>query len=340
MSRTFEDKEAVRDKVPLLIGLMGPSGGGKTYSALRLATGIRNVSGGEIFVIDTEAKRAKHYAGDFKFRHVEFGAPFCPLDYLAAIEHCVKKGAGVVIVDSMSHEHEGPGGVLEQHAAEVERLTKAWSRNGNHVNPEATNFPAWAEPKAKRRRLINSVVQLGVSAIFCFRAKEKSKPVKRGEVIDGKEQTRAGMVELGWMPIAGEEFVYEMGCNLLLDSGCDGKPTIKSDDIGTKRILKVPKQFRSILREGVQLSEQIGESMAQWSNGETGAALQAKTQKPQERPNGDIEDALIRLANAPDDEISRIAEELRGFSWSQGEAILIKNQLNKSAKPAEKTQEG
>ena len=31
----------------------------------------------------------------FKFRHVDFKPPFGPLDYLAVIEHCVKKSAGV-----------------------------------------------------------------------------------------------------------------------------------------------------------------------------------------------------------------------------------------------------
>lgn len=319
MSRTFEDKEATRDKVPLLIGLMGPSGGGKTFSALRLATGIRNVTGGDIFFIDTEAKRAKHYANEFKFRHVEFGAPFCPLDYLAAIEHCVSKGAGVVIVDSMSHEHEGPGGVLEQHDTEVNRLA-ASARYPQ--SPEAYNFPAWAAPKAKRRRLINSVVQLGVSAIFCFRAKEKSKPVKRGEVIDGKEQTRGGMVELGWMPIAGEEFVYEMGCNLLLDSGCDGRPTVHSDDIGTKRILKVPGQFRGILQEGVQLSEQIGETMAKWANGEPVKPKQS-TEKSS-KPAGNIAEHLAVIAKLNDEGKAKYpSETLSKFTWTADERAQL-----------------
>src|SRR5690242_13140717 len=106
LDRKFEDTEAVRSPTPLLFGLIGPSGAGKTYSALRLATGMQRVFGGEIFVVDTESRRALHYAKDFKFRHVEFAPPFSPLDYLAAIEHCVTKGAKTIIVDSMSHEHD------------------------------------------------------------------------------------------------------------------------------------------------------------------------------------------------------------------------------------------
>ena len=122
MTRTFDDQPAVRSHVPLLVGLMGPSGSGKTFSALRLATGIQNVSGGEIFVVDTESRRALHYADTFKFRHIAFGAPFGSLDYLAAMQHCVNKGAGVIVVDSLSHEHIGIGGYLLTQEAEVERM--------------------------------------------------------------------------------------------------------------------------------------------------------------------------------------------------------------------------
>ena len=186
--RTFEDAPATRERVPLMVGLVGPSGGGKTMSALRLATGVQRVTGGEIFVIDTEARRSLHYAKDFKFRHVPFSAPFGPLDYLAAIEHCVRRGAKVVIVDSMSHEHEGPGGVLESHAVETKRLAAAWK-----VTEKAAQMSAWAKPKGERRRMINSILQMPVSAIFCFRAKEKIKIVK------GKDPE-----PLGFMPIAGE----------------------------------------------------------------------------------------------------------------------------------------
>jgi hypothetical protein len=47
--RKFTANDAKREHVPLLIGLTGPSGGGKTYSALRLATGIQQVTGGDIY---------------------------------------------------------------------------------------------------------------------------------------------------------------------------------------------------------------------------------------------------------------------------------------------------
>lgn len=244
--RTFQDTKAVRSAVPLLVGLSGCSGSGKTLSALRIASGIQRVTDGEIFVIDTEARRAAHYADDFDFRHVEFKAPFGPLDYLAAIEHCVSRGAKVIVIDSMSHEHEGPGGVLEMHAEEVEK-------RGDKVK-----MLAWVKPKQERRRLLNTVVQLGVSLVLCFRAKEKIRPVM------GKDP-----IQLGWMPIAGEEFVYEMTVSILLPPAGRGVPDWNPANVGEKMMLKIPRQFSWLMEQRGPLDEDAGERMAMWAAGDT-----------------------------------------------------------------------
>lgn len=259
-ARIFEDRPAVREAVPLLVGLMGPSGSGKTMSALRLATGIQSVRGGEIFVIDTESKRAKHYADFFKFRHLEFGAPFGPLDYLAAIQHCVSKGAGIIIVDSQSHEHEGQGGVLEMHEQELDRIA-----GNDYAKRNAANLLAWAKPKAARRQYINGLLQMNCNFIFCFRAKEKVKPVKRKD--NGREKTE--IEQQGWMAIAGEEFVYEQTVNCLLMPGSKGVPTWASDQPGERAMMKLPEQFRGIFAEQQPLSEDIGRALAEWAKGGT-----------------------------------------------------------------------
>jgi hypothetical protein len=248
MSRTFDDKPAVRESVPLLIGIMGPSGGGKTFSALRLATGIQRIAGGDIFCIDTEARRSLNYAESFKFRHIDFRAPFSPGDYLEAIEHCVSKGAKTIIVDSMSHEHEGPGGVLEMHDVELDRM------GGGDKN----NFRAWQKPKAERRRFINGVLQMTVNFIFCFRAKEKMK------VVPGQQPK-----EMGFMPIAGEEFIFEMTACCLLLPNAGGVPTWQTQFQGEQMMMKLPQQFREILTvEKQPLSEDIGEALAKWARGD------------------------------------------------------------------------
>jgi energy-coupling factor transporter ATP-binding protein EcfA2 len=257
-SRTFEDKLAVRTAVPLLVGLTGASGSGKTFSALRIATGIQKVTGGEIGYIDTEARRALHYADRFKFRHLPFGSPFGSLDYLAAVEHFATKGCRVIVVDSMSHEHEGPGGVLEQHECELDRIAgDDWKKR------ERSTFLAWAKPKAERRRLINSLLQLPVNMVFCFRAKEKIK-IESGRDENGKSKPPTA---LGWMPIAGEEFVYEMTVNCLLYPNCGGVPEWSPTEPGEKVMVKLPEQFRALFAQRRPLDEETGEALAKWAAG-------------------------------------------------------------------------
>jgi hypothetical protein len=211
-------------------------------------------------VIDTEARRALHYAGEgpgkFQFRWVEFGAPFGSLDYLAAIRHCADQRAGVIVVDSMSHEHEGPGGLIDAHEAELTRMA-----GQDYAKRERMQMLAWQKPKAARRALLNGIVQLGVTCIMCFRAGEKTKPVKDPK--DGKMKP----VAMGFSPIAGPEFVYEMTTSLMLYPRSDGVPTIVSDLPGENVAIKVPGQFREFLTDKAALSEDLGERLAKWAGG-------------------------------------------------------------------------
>lgn len=289
MSRVFDDRPAVREKTPLLLGLVSPSGAGKTYSALRLATGFQRTNGKEIFVIDTEARRSLHYAERFKFRHVAFGAPFGSLDYLAALEYCMAKGAGTIIVDSMSNEHEGVGGMLEFHSKEVERMSK-----GDAARADKVKMLAWGKPKAARRRMIQSILQMNCNFIFCFRAREKLE-IKRGQ------EPRP----LGFMPIAGEEFIYEMTLNCLMLPGANGTPTWQSEEIGERAIVKLPEQFRAMFANNPQLTEDVGARLAEWAAGGSTTAVTS------------ADDLLARYAACSDAATLRALEETRGAAWSK-----------------------
>lgn len=273
MTRSFTDSPAKRERVPLLIGLAGPSGSGKTYSAQRLARGIVRVIGGSVYGIDTEHGRMLHYAptagqpadpdrGTFDFVHVPFAPPFGPLDYLAAIKHSVSRGASVVIVDSFSHEHEGEGGVLDMHEAELDRMAgNDWEKR------KRCSAGAWIKPKAERRQLINGVLQMGVTLIACFRAQQK---------LDWKNKSTSGPdkgqpIDLGWQPIAGSAFIYEMTARALLPPGCDGVPEWEPKIQGEKDLVKRPSQFRELFARmaGKPLSEEMGEEMARWACGQS-----------------------------------------------------------------------
>ncbi len=258
MSRTFEDKPAVRESVPLCVALVGPTGSGKTGSALELATGFQDVLGGDIGVCDSEARRSLAYANapmfsdpsrKFTFRFLDFKAPFGPSDYQDACQHFVSKGVKHIIVDSTSHMWEGPGGVHDRHQQEVERLTKAWG-----CSADKANFPAWNAAKLPQTEFINWMKQQPVNFIFCFRGKEKMKMVNNKPM------------QIGWQPIGGEDLIYEMALACLLLPGCDGRPVWnKQEEKGVKALAQ---QFRPMFEDNPQLSAQIGRRLATWARGE------------------------------------------------------------------------
>lgn len=274
-NRVFKSHKAVRKQVPLLVGLMGPSGSGKTYSALRLATGMVTVNKGPIFMIDTENHRGEHYAENFDFEHVPFEAPFGSRDYLDALKYCVDEGARCIIVDSMSHEHEGPGGLLDMHEQEVTRMA-----GNDYAKRERVKMLAWNKPKQARRELINGMLQLGVQAniIFCFRAKKSVRQVRKNN--------KNVVEDVGFMPIAGDEFVFEQTLNCLLLPGSGGVPTWDSEYPGERSMIKLPEQFKNLAKRDKPLDETVGKHLAQWAMGE------AKKPKAKAKPEPEPEEAV------------------------------------------------
>jgi hypothetical protein len=260
-SRKFEVRKAVRQSVPIWIGLGGGSGGGKTLSALRIATGIQKIVGGRISVIDTEADRAAVYApkpGEtarppetFDFDQMTFEAPFGSLDYLQAIRQCYENGSRVVIVDSFSHEHESMGGLLEQFEEELERLS-----GGDAEKAQRVKMLAWKKPKAGRRQMINTMLQMKLCVIGCFRTKNGLE-LKKG----------ADPKKLGEVPVTGDGFIYEFPLRLLVKAGSEGRPTLESNESGEREWIRVPQFFKHLVSKNNQLDEKLGEELAKWAAG-------------------------------------------------------------------------
>lgn len=291
-TRTFEIIDAKRESVPLSVGLVGPTGVGKTGSALELAHGFQDVLGGDIGFCDSEARRSLAYADApmfsepnrrFKFKFLDFKAPFGPHDYQAAGEYMIGKGCKTVIFDSMSHMWEGPGGVHDMHTKEVERLSKAWNCSGDKAN-----FPAWNAAKASQTAFINWMKQQPVNFIFCLRAKEKMKMVNNKPV------------EIGWQAIGGEEVIYELGLACLLLPGADGQPIWnKQEEKGVKALAA---QFRPMFKDNPRLSAALGRQLAEWSKG-----------APPPAPPRPIDE--LRAAG---DAISATGEEAYKKFWTKG----------------------
>lgn len=262
--REFSLKTGVREQVPLLVGISGPSGSGKTYSALEMATGMQEAVGGPIVFIDTENRRALHYADVFKFEHLDMGAPFGSLDYLAALRFAADQRPAAIIVDSMSHEHEGPGGMIDYHARELNRMA-----GDDAGKQQRMTMLAWQKPKQARRALLNGLVRLNSNVIMCFRAGEKSKPGK-------DDRGKAAIIEQGFTPIAGPEFVYEMTLSALLYPGARGVPTWESDKPGEHGATKMPGWASEMFAPGRPLTREHGRALAIWAKGEAPAGKRSE----------------------------------------------------------------
>lgn len=267
MSVTFA--QVPRTNTPLIIGLAAPSGGGKTLSALELAHGFQDVQGGKIGMLDSEAGRGNHYqdtemASDktrkYKYEYAKFSAPFRPMNYQENIAAAVKQGIKHLIIDSMSHMHEGPGGILEWHEQEVERMSKNEAERGGktYTGPnERHNLPAWQKPKMAVAHFRAFFTQQEINLIFCFRAKEKLKLVPGGKP-----------VPLGFQPIITEELIFEMITCFLLYPGSGGVPNYTAMEAEEKKVIKIPKYFLPVFADQKKpLSVWHGKQMARWAMG-------------------------------------------------------------------------
>lgn len=217
----FTFSAARRERVGLAIALAGSSGSGKTKSALEIATGL--AGDGKIFVIDTEGRRALHYASQYRFEHLDFQPPYSPERCTAAIVAAQSAGAEVVIFDSASDEYEGEGGLQDIHDAEARRM--ATDRDGNVAEwkVEAMNAPAWKAPKLRHKaNLIRRIRSFPGFVIFCLRAEEKVRFEKIKDERTGREKT--AIVQAGWIPICEKRFMYDMTLSLTLAPETKGKP--------------------------------------------------------------------------------------------------------------------
>lgn len=247
----FSFRPAKRDKVALLIGIAGGTGSGKTYTAMRLASGM---SGGNPFaVIDSEAGRATHYADQFKFDHGDLHAPFTPEAYLEAIVAADAVRYPVIVIDSFSHEHESEGGLLEMHEAELKRMA-----GDDYKKREACTQAAWISVKGRHKKMVQRILQLRTPMIFCMRAEEKVEMIRDPETRKMKMVPKQSLVGLGgWIPIAEKRFPFELTASFLVTAEAPGMP----------RPIKLQEQHRNLFPLDRPINEESGRRIAEWAAG-------------------------------------------------------------------------
>ena len=182
-------KKATKAQANLHAAIHGPSGAGKTFTSLRVGTGL--AGGKPIAVIDTERGSASKYADRFSFDVLELEDQTID-GYVAAIGEAAKAGYAVLIIDSLSH---GWQTLLE----EVEKLAKAKYR-GN-------TWSAWSEGTPHQRRLVQAILNYPGHVIATMRSKTEWTTVDN----NGKKTPQ----RVGLAPEQGKGIEYEF--DLLLE---------------------------------------------------------------------------------------------------------------------------
>jgi hypothetical protein len=234
---------AVRANTAIVLALCGASGSGKTKSALELAVGLAGETG-KILLIDTEGKRALHYADDYKFYHHSWTPPFSPKALGTLLHAGEAQGFSVIIVDSTSDEHEGEGGLCDMAEAEYEK-----QRDGTK-----NSAAAWARPKAEHKHeIVRWLRQARCHVIFCCRADEKV----RFEKVEKNGRTTTVVVPIGWQPISEKRLLYDVTTSLLFTPDHPGEP----------QPIKLYDKHTPFFPAGTKVNRAAGEALARWAAG-------------------------------------------------------------------------
>lgn len=180
----MEFKKATKINRKLRLALTGPTGAGKTYSALAIASGLSD----KVALIDTEHESSTNYADDFDFSVLVL-KHFSPQNYIEALKEAADKFE-VVVIDSLSHAWNGKGGALEM-------VDQVAARN------KGNTFSSWREVTPWQNRLIDAIVSAPFHVIATMRSKMES------QMILNQENNKTEIKKLGMAPIQRDGVEYE-----------------------------------------------------------------------------------------------------------------------------------
>jgi DNA polymerase III delta prime subunit len=152
--------KATKGKKPVRLVLGGPSGAGKTYTALVFAKYLEGLTGKPTAAIDTEHYRMSLYADKFNFDVNNWEPPFDPRELIKVIHEVEKSGYGTLIVDSSTHFYSGTNGLLE--------IVQDAAKNKYGGN----QYAGWAIGTPIQNDLIDTIIRSPLHMIFCTRAKQ------------------------------------------------------------------------------------------------------------------------------------------------------------------------
>lgn len=182
--RTFKAERATKEQRKLRLSLVAYEGQGKTVTALRLAKRIAEKVGGRILLADTEGESSRIYADQFDFDMVALN-DHAPEAYVDLIRWADEQKYAVLIIDSLSHEYIGHGGIQE--------VVDAEKRKGGF---------GWDVATVKHRAVMTTIVGSRLHVIATMRQK---KAWVKEIASNGKERLR----QQGTEPVQREGTEYE-----------------------------------------------------------------------------------------------------------------------------------
>jgi hypothetical protein len=233
---------ASKSKSYMRVALQGASGSGKTYSALRLAFGLtRNDN---IAIVDTENGSAHLYSSLGNYQVLQLTSPFTPERYKEAIDVCVANGIETIVIDSLSHEWEGNGGILEMHG----------SSTGSN------SFANWAKITPRHNALIQHILNTPAHVIATLRSKQEY-------ALKKDDRGRSTPEKLGMKPIQRDGIDYEF-------------TTVLSVDMNHKAVAVKDRTGLFPLDTPFTITEEVGKRLLQWSREEVVQPSERAPQQP------------------------------------------------------------
>lgn len=328
---TFTIRPAQRGDVKIIAAVAGPSGGGKTVSALRLARGL--AGDGKVVLCDTEHGRSQMYADiGAPWEWIDFEPPFSPTRYIEALKAAEAANPAVVVVDSISHEYEGEGGLFD---LVDEFLNK---RAGDDTRKRAAlSFSAWDHAKREHKKLLLHMLRMPCHLVLAMRAQDKIDLIKEGGQL--KAVPKKSLTGLdGWEPICERRLPYEMTCSFLM----------LPDRPGTPRPLKpMPQSMAPLVPLDRQLDEETGRALAKWATSSGAAKGKRAAAEPDAELTSQAEEHVGELLELAVDDSQRekvlaaVARNRRGHADDLGAHLAwLGAQLERArAKAAERKDE-
>lgn len=252
-------EDAVKERLKARVAIDGPTGSGKTWTALQWATILATLADGSrapIGLVDTENRSAAYYAPTpgqeitrlqpwdppYEFKHLKATAPYDPRVLGSMIDAAYDDlgDDGVFIIDSLTHYWNGEGGTMDI-------VDDAASRaHGN-------GFAGWKEGTPAQRYMIDKIIHAPFHVICTMRSKMDY--IMEEQTKGGKKTQVPKKVGMAPEQRPGVEYEFTLVCDMDLEhrlivskSRCD----VVADMVAPKgRSAEVAQKFTQWLGSGV-----------------------------------------------------------------------------------------